>query len=189
VDQLTSHKEVLQPRPTDSMLDYFEKQAARNPHAIAIIRANERLTYRELDRRANQLAWHIKRLLVLFDTRNLNGAIRPLVRNKAVGSLHPELNAHLPTSEKKKLITKIRGHSLRWSVLKPKEKVVYIWNQIEVRVRHVETDITVQVCRFLGKRLPDPVLLYGLRKSHLHLFQPSLLATPCGDVFLDEMSF
>jgi amino acid adenylation domain-containing protein len=38
----------------------FEEQAARTPRAIAVSMGEERLTYRELDRRANQLAHHLR---------------------------------------------------------------------------------------------------------------------------------
>ncbi len=37
----------------------FEAQAARTPDAVALVAGEERLTYRELDRRANQLAHHL----------------------------------------------------------------------------------------------------------------------------------
>ncbi|GHG84274.1 non-ribosomal peptide synthetase [Comamonas sp. JC664] len=38
----------------------FEQQAARTPDAVAVSFEGEQLTYRELDARANQLAWHLK---------------------------------------------------------------------------------------------------------------------------------
>ena len=40
----------------------FEAQAARTPDAVAVAAADEELTYRELDRRANQLARYLGRL-------------------------------------------------------------------------------------------------------------------------------
>jgi amino acid adenylation domain-containing protein len=40
----------------------FEQQVRTSPEAIAVICENERLTYSELDRRANQLAHHLQRL-------------------------------------------------------------------------------------------------------------------------------
>ncbi len=40
----------------------FEEQVRRAPHAVAVAQADERLTYDELERRANQLARHIRRL-------------------------------------------------------------------------------------------------------------------------------
>jgi amino acid adenylation domain-containing protein len=43
-------------------LQLFEAQAARTPDATALLAGDERLTYSELNRRANQLAWHLKEL-------------------------------------------------------------------------------------------------------------------------------
>lgn len=42
--------------------DLFEAQAARTPDAIAVVFENEQLTYRELNRRANQWARHLVKL-------------------------------------------------------------------------------------------------------------------------------
>ncbi|HKH44008.1 MAG TPA: amino acid adenylation domain-containing protein, partial [Thermoanaerobaculia bacterium] len=39
----------------------FERQAARTPEALAVAGAERRLTYGELDREANRLAWHLLR--------------------------------------------------------------------------------------------------------------------------------
>ena len=38
----------------------FEEQAARTPQAVAAVAGNEQLSYRELDRRANQLARYLR---------------------------------------------------------------------------------------------------------------------------------
>ena len=38
----------------------FAAQAARTPDAVAVVGGDQRLTYRELDRRANQLAHHLR---------------------------------------------------------------------------------------------------------------------------------
>ncbi len=40
----------------------FEAQAARTPDATALLAGDEQLTYAELNRRANQLAWHLRDL-------------------------------------------------------------------------------------------------------------------------------
>jgi amino acid adenylation domain-containing protein len=40
----------------------FEAQVARTPEAVAVVFEGERLTYRELNRRANQVAHHLQRL-------------------------------------------------------------------------------------------------------------------------------
>ncbi|HEU4594976.1 MAG TPA: amino acid adenylation domain-containing protein [Pyrinomonadaceae bacterium] len=42
--------------------ELFEEQAARNPHATAVVCENERLSYAELNARANQVAHRLKRL-------------------------------------------------------------------------------------------------------------------------------
>ena len=40
----------------------FEEQAARSPHAVAVVLGEQQLTYRELNERANQLAHHLRKL-------------------------------------------------------------------------------------------------------------------------------
>jgi surfactin family lipopeptide synthetase A len=46
--------------PKDRSLHHlFESQVERTPEAVAVVFGNERLTYRELNRRANQLAHHL----------------------------------------------------------------------------------------------------------------------------------
>ena len=40
----------------------FEAQADRTPDALAVESGNDRLSFRELDRRATQLAWHLRSL-------------------------------------------------------------------------------------------------------------------------------
>ncbi|RYZ41974.1 MAG: amino acid adenylation domain-containing protein [Myxococcaceae bacterium] len=45
-----------------SLHGLFEAQAARTPDAVAVVTDNERLTYAELDARANQLAHHLRTL-------------------------------------------------------------------------------------------------------------------------------
>ncbi len=47
--------------------EHFEAQAKETPDAVAVVSGDERLTYRELDRRANQLALHLAELGVGTD--------------------------------------------------------------------------------------------------------------------------
>ena len=50
------------------MAQLFERQVARTPEAIAVVSAGRSLTYCELDRRANQLARHLRALGVQTET-------------------------------------------------------------------------------------------------------------------------
>jgi amino acid adenylation domain-containing protein len=49
------------PAPGECVHRLFEAQAARTPHKVAVGLGSERLTYRELDERANQLAHFLRR--------------------------------------------------------------------------------------------------------------------------------
>lgn len=48
--------------PQQTVHQLFEQQAGRNPEAVAIVSESERLNYGELNRRANLLAAHLRRL-------------------------------------------------------------------------------------------------------------------------------
>ncbi len=70
---LTAREAELIARSNDTDTDYprgecihtlFEAQAERTPDAIAVVFQGERLTYRDLNRRANQLAHHLRSLCV-----------------------------------------------------------------------------------------------------------------------------
>ena len=59
---LLDWNDTQQPRhDTRCMHELFEQQAARTPDAIAVVFGEERITYRELNVRANQLAWELRR--------------------------------------------------------------------------------------------------------------------------------
>jgi amino acid adenylation domain-containing protein len=51
-----------------TIVQLFEQQVARTPDAVAIVSAGRGLTYRELDRRSNQLARHLQQFGVRRDT-------------------------------------------------------------------------------------------------------------------------
>src|SRR5262249_56908739 len=53
---------TAQPVPTVTVPALFAAQARRTPDATALVFGDERPTYAELDRRANQLAHHLRRL-------------------------------------------------------------------------------------------------------------------------------
>ena len=60
---LTQWNETTTNYPSDRCLhELFEEQVRRHPEAIAVVFEDERLTYDELNRRANQLAHHLCRL-------------------------------------------------------------------------------------------------------------------------------
>jgi amino acid adenylation domain-containing protein len=74
----------------------FKEQANRTPSALAIICGQERLTYRELDRRANQLAQHLQTLGVgsetlvgLYMERSVEMLVAILATWKAGGAYLP----------------------------------------------------------------------------------------------------
>ncbi|WKA26401.1 non-ribosomal peptide synthetase [Bradyrhizobium roseum] len=46
----------------ETLPERFAGQVARTPEAVAVVYENDRLTYRELDRRSNQLAHHLREL-------------------------------------------------------------------------------------------------------------------------------
>ncbi len=48
------------PAPAPAVIDLFEQQVQRTPDALAFQFGDERLTYRELDGRANRLAWLLR---------------------------------------------------------------------------------------------------------------------------------
>jgi len=50
--------------PAECMVQLFESQAERTPDAVAAVFADQQMTYRDLDARANQLAWHLRALSV-----------------------------------------------------------------------------------------------------------------------------
>ncbi|HSK75118.1 MAG TPA: amino acid adenylation domain-containing protein, partial [Thermoanaerobaculia bacterium] len=55
--------------PDASVIEMFESWADRTPDAIAVLAPEETLTYAELDRRADQLAHHLRTLGVTVDSR------------------------------------------------------------------------------------------------------------------------
>ena len=56
------------PVPDLCVHELFERQAAASPEAVAVVHGDRRLSYRELDRRSNQVAHHLRRLGVGRET-------------------------------------------------------------------------------------------------------------------------
>ncbi|HEX8853029.1 MAG TPA: amino acid adenylation domain-containing protein, partial [Pyrinomonadaceae bacterium] len=54
--------------PARCLHQFFEQQATRTPDAVALIHQTQRLTYAELNRRANQLAHHLRSLGVCAES-------------------------------------------------------------------------------------------------------------------------
>ncbi|MDY7229483.1 non-ribosomal peptide synthase/polyketide synthase [Hyalangium rubrum] len=58
---LVAWNDTASPLPSDRCAHHlFEEQAARTPDAVAVSFEGQQLTYRELDARANQLAWYLR---------------------------------------------------------------------------------------------------------------------------------
>jgi len=85
------------PYPRDACIDgLFAAQAARTPDAVAVVQGARRLTYRELDRRADELARRLRRLGVgpevpvgLCLERSLEMVVATLAILKAGGAYVP----------------------------------------------------------------------------------------------------
>ncbi|MDI3292135.1 condensation domain-containing protein, partial [Polyangium sp. 15x6] len=60
--QLASWNATAAAPPEKCIHALFEEQAARTPDAVALVFAEQELTYRELDQRSNQLAHHLRAL-------------------------------------------------------------------------------------------------------------------------------
>ncbi|MGH9466179.1 MAG: non-ribosomal peptide synthetase [Terriglobales bacterium] len=90
---------TLVPAPVQEM---FQSQAERTPHRVAVACGREQLSYRELNQRANRLAWRLRRLGVgpevlvgLCVERSLDMVVALLGILKAGGAYLP-LNPGLP---------------------------------------------------------------------------------------------
>jgi amino acid adenylation domain-containing protein/thioester reductase-like protein len=84
--------------------DLFGEQASRQPHSPAVVSADTRLTYRQLDRSANQLAHHLQEMGVGPETlvgvcleRGIE-AIRCLLATLKAGGAYLPLDPSLPAA-------------------------------------------------------------------------------------------
>ncbi|MFE0653939.1 amino acid adenylation domain-containing protein [Streptomyces sp. NPDC059534] len=104
-------------RPAASMPQLFAAQAARTPDAVAVTLAGRRLTYAELDRRANRLAHRLiaegvrpGSRVVLFLERSLEAVVAILAIVKA-GAVYVPLDTRYPT-DRIELIVRMSGGTL-----------------------------------------------------------------------------
>ena len=69
-EQFVEWSDTARDYPRDRCVhELFEEQAARTPDAVAVIFDGERMSYRELNARANRVAHHLRRLGVKAETR------------------------------------------------------------------------------------------------------------------------
>ena len=96
--QLLGHEHTHQIGPLADMCLHtlFEQQVERTPEAVAVVYEDERLTYAELNRRANHLAQHLRRrgvgpevLVGLYLERSLELVLGLLATLKAGGAYVP----------------------------------------------------------------------------------------------------
>ncbi|WP_437681738.1 non-ribosomal peptide synthase/polyketide synthase [Sorangium sp. So ce131] len=87
--------------PVSCLHELFEAQAARTPEQVALVFESERLTYAELNARANQLAHHLRRIgvgpdtvVAVLDERSLEMVVAVLGILKAGGAYLPLDPAH-----------------------------------------------------------------------------------------------
>ncbi len=87
---------AMRPKPYRSVPQLFEAQVAKGPDDIAVVLDEERLTYEELNRRANQLAHHLRTLGVepedivgLYLERSVEAVVAILAVLKAGGAYLP----------------------------------------------------------------------------------------------------
>jgi amino acid adenylation domain-containing protein len=88
--------------PVQSMIELFEKQAAENPDATALVFKDQRLNYRELNERADRLARHLRQLgvrsemLVGICTERCPEMIIGLLGILKAGGAYVPLDPHYP---------------------------------------------------------------------------------------------
>jgi amino acid adenylation domain-containing protein/non-ribosomal peptide synthase protein (TIGR01720 family) len=102
---------------SDSVQEKFEAEAARRPDAIAVGSEAGQLSYAELNRRVNQLAWHLRRL-----------EVRPEVRVATFLERGPELIVALLG------VLKAGGVYLPLDPTYPDERLAYMLADAEVRI-------------------------------------------------------
>jgi aspartate racemase len=119
----------------------FEEQAERTPEAVAVVFDAQQLTYRELNRRANQLARHLRTLGVgpealvgICVERSLEMVVGLLGILKAGGAYVP-MDPSYPAARLKSMIDDAAPH-----VILTQERLVEELPELEAEVVHLDAD-------------------------------------------------
>jgi amino acid adenylation domain-containing protein len=104
-------------------------------------------------------------LLVMFDTRNPQRPIRPVVKEQG-GVSNPILEVEPPMVNRGLLLRKISGHWSCISQLSFTEIPGYIFHQVKHRLTALSVFGIARILQSRKKRLPDSILLQYLRMSH-----------------------
>ena len=134
---LLSNGPDLLTQPANSLQQLVEEQAQRTPNAIAVIAGSQRLTYRELNERANQVAHYLLKqgagpevLIGIFCTRDADLLIGILGILKS-GSAYVPLDP-----------------------MYPKERIGFILEDAKAPIVLTQTALADQLPEFAGKRIP-----------------------------------
>ncbi|WP_146201073.1 non-ribosomal peptide synthetase, partial [Tumebacillus permanentifrigoris] len=113
---------------TMTMYDLFEAQVERTPEAIALVVGEQRLTYRELNARANQVAYYLRRLGV--QQESLVGVYLQRSVEMVVGMLG---------------ILKAGGAYVPLDPAYPQERILYTMEDAEATVLLTQSDLQEQL--------------------------------------------
>jgi aspartate racemase len=120
--------------PSGCVHELIERQARQTPHAIAVVSQNEHLTYRALDRRANQLARRLRDLGVMRGTLVAVCLPRGLKMTVSLLGIFKAGGAYLPLDA---------GY--------PRERLEFILNDAQPAVLVAEGEVPAGLEAFEGK--------------------------------------
>jgi aspartate racemase len=119
---------------------------------------------------AFEMAQQLKRqgeavdLLVLLDTRNPARVIRPI---RIEGdTVVPVVVGLAPASRLEVLVSKVAGHLRKSMQLSPLKSLQYLGKQLGFHAKYWVVAALAGLFRFLGRRLPDQLLIQYLRLNH-----------------------
>jgi amino acid adenylation domain-containing protein len=150
-NQLREWNDTAAQYPKDKCVhELFEEHAANSPDRIALVFGKQRLTYRELNERANQVAHHLRRLHLtpntpvgIFQNRSVEQVISVLGILKAGGAYVP----YDPTYPKERLSAMFKD--LKVKAVLTSERLVDRLPQLRARVICLDRDaemIDVESC-------------------------------------------